>query len=78
MCLRWLCVVLIIWFIDTVCLEVQLAYRLQIISLQAIILVPLLFISLLRLASSTVYYIYGHSQLQDQDSAAFSADSPAP
>jgi len=44
--------------VDTVCLAVQLAYRLQFISLQAIILVPLLSISLLRLAPSTVYYIY--------------------
>jgi len=37
---------------------VQLAYRLQFISLQAIILVRPLSISLLRLAPSTVYYMY--------------------
>jgi len=52
MCPRWLCIVLIICLVDTVCLAVQF------ISLQAIILVPLLSISLLRLAPSTVYYIY--------------------
>jgi len=63
MCPCWLCVVLIIWLVDTVCLPVQLAYKLQFISLQAIILVPLLSISLLRLAPSTVYYIYGTGTL---------------
>jgi len=58
MCPCWLCVVLIIWLVDTVCRVVQLAYRLQFISLHAIILVPQLPISLLRLAPSTAYYIY--------------------
>jgi len=64
MCPRWLCVVLIIWLVDTVYLAVPLAYRLQFISLQSIILVPLLSISLLRLAPSTVYYIYGWFSLR--------------